>query len=103
MEIVYGLLFICFACLGYSFLRISILSFKQIRTIREDKGFFIGGIVMGLLCIATSILAIWSFFQMATILESKGIKYNASEYNIKTEVTTRGEVSDTTYVITKIK
>lgn len=30
-------------------------------------------------------------------------RYPALEYSIETEITTRGEVSDTTYVISKIK
>lgn len=30
-------------------------------------------------------------------------RYPAKQYKIETEITTRGEVSDTTYVITKIK
>lgn len=30
-------------------------------------------------------------------------RYPASEYNLETEITTRGEVSDTTYIISKIE
>lgn len=101
MAMVYGLSFGWFAFISYLLFRVSILYFNRVRTIREDKYLFIGGIVMGLLGIAMSVLAIWSFVQMSNALERKDIRYPAHEYRIETEITTRGGVSDTTYVITK--
>lgn len=98
---VYGLLFGWFVFSSYLLFRVSILCFNRVRTIREDKYPFIGGIAVGLLGIAMSVLAIWSFVQMSNALERKDIRYPAHEYHIETEITTRGEVSDTTYVITK--
>lgn len=101
MIAVYGLLFLVLAVISYVLFRISLSYFKQMKTIHEDRELFIDGIVLGLLGIAVSMLAAWSFAQMSIEIEHKGAKYSASEYNIETEITTRGEVSDTTYVIIK--
>lgn len=101
MIIVYALLALVLVCISYALFRISLSYFKQMRTIQEDRGLFIDGIVMGLLGIAVSILAVWSFAQMGIAIEHKGTKYPASEYRIETEITTRGDVSDTTYVVIK--
>ena len=59
------------------------------------------GCIYAVLCTLLVVVGIVLFVMMIKSIPNEEHRYPVSEYNLETEITTHGEVSDTTYVIVR--